>query len=154
MSDGAVLLSSIQHVLNSIGADRQPDNIQQLLEQTKLPSKRKVTNTEHAAFEFMLAGILRSYSEKRYKVAKDAADKMGLLGESDTITPGSKLTVYDGNFVCIHRRVNNSTVRLNADQFITELRKLGVSAEKIEKARALATSETKPACVYEASPKA
>lgn len=142
--DGTKLLNNIQKHLEKIGTDKT----------TGLPTEN-TGNMPHEpiAWELMVAGIIRSYGEKRYDAAKAAALAAGVLGKEADAVPGTKVAVYDGAYVTVTRQVNSPASRLDSKKLVTELRKLGVKQDVIDKAIAEATTQAAPAKRYEAMPK-
>lgn len=142
--DAAKLKGNVQKHLDKIGGDKAtglPDNVGD-----NLPH-------EPAAWELMIAGIIRSYGEKRYDNAKKAAEEAGILGKSADAVPGSKTVTYDGAYVSVIRSVNNASDKLDNKKFIAELRKRGVKQDVIDDAMLHATTPGTPAKRFEAVPK-
>lgn len=142
--DAAKLKGNIQKHLDKIGSDKStglPDNVGD-----NLPH-------ESIAWELMVAGVIRSYGEKRYETAKRSAEEAGVLGKSAEAVPGSKTVTYDGAYVSVIRTVNNASDKLDTKKFIAELRKRGVKQDVIDDAMLHATTASTPAKRYEAVPK-
>jgi hypothetical protein len=140
--DSTKLKANVQKALDKIGNDKL----------TGIPEIGDNLPQEPLAWELMLSGIIRSYGEKRYDVAKKKAEEGKILG-NDTPEPGTKAVVYDGAYVSIIRTVNNAPQKVDMTKFQSALRKLGVSAAVIEKALLEATTAGTAAKRYEAVPK-
>jgi hypothetical protein len=141
--DGAKLISDLNKKFADLGTKGS----------TAMPQIDGMKNTEHLAYELMVAGVLRSAAGARYDAAKEAAKEAGVLGDETDAVPGTKKPVYEGMLVLITRQVNKPAQRLDSKKLITELRKAGVAADVIDKAIRLSTVEATAAKVYEAMPR-
>lgn len=107
---------------------------------------------EKAAWEYMIASIMKSVVEKRQEMAKKEAEEAGVFGVG-AIVEGSKDLVFDGIHTSITRIVNNAASRVDMTAFKTLLRKAGVSQDTIDDCELKATKKSSPAKRYDAVPK-
>jgi predicted GNAT family acetyltransferase len=155
MTDGTKLLSAIHTAFQRIGTRNGHAFPEQSVDTSGTTSNSEVERIfyeERAAFEYMVAGELKSAAEKRHKEAERQVEDLGLLDEIDKVQPGQSATLYQGSIVNISVSVNNPTTRVDTTQLKNELRKRGVAQETIDNAVRAATMENRPAKRKKATP--
>jgi hypothetical protein len=143
MTDTKNIKSEITKTLDVIGTDKH--------ESTAVPHSKN--NRDSLAHELHVAQTIKSYGEGRYNKAKKACVDAGMMGDPEVLVPGATETAFAGQCYVITRSINNPTVKIDSDKLIVALRKLGVSADKIEKAKAEATVTSKPPERFTVAPK-
>lgn len=99
-----------------------------------------------AFITYALSDTIKKRFEAQAKKAKKDMESLGLLDGVNDVEPGNTVQLYDGgSFGSLAVKVSQPASRLDATQFETELRKLGVDADTIEKAKASATKTNSPA---------
>lgn len=98
-------------------------------------------NTFGIAYEFFVAGVLRSVANKRYEAAKLAAESAGLIGDKKSLDVGST-TVATNEYFDIVAKKANSSKRLDKTALHNYLSRKYSEKEALE---ALVASETEQA---------
>lgn len=114
-------------------------------------------NTDPLLHEFYVAAELNSMAKKRYDAAKDKIlddeeTGLGIEAAAARVNEGSSGTLLLGDAYNLNLRINNGSHEYPHADFVSALRREGVSAEVIAKAEARAKRKRAGAKNYSVSP--
>lgn len=101
-------------------------------------------NDEFIAIELYAARKATEYAEARYKRAVSSAIEAGVMFDhkKEPKSDGTNLVYFVGDNVTVSLLVKAGAQRLNAEDFVANLVKLGVKKEIVDKAMASATKKS------------
>jgi len=150
MSTSAKILVAVAKAFDKIGrsnSTRFPEGNVRPIDAVTNEEIDAYFKKEQAAYEFAIAGELRSAANRRFDVAKVGLKDVGILDNLEAIAPGASGVLFSGSIASVSAQVKRASDRVNVKQFCTELRKLGVNQEVIDKALSKATTSGTPAKV-------
>lgn len=99
---------------------------------------------EKRLYEYFVSAEAKSYFDKRFKEAKLTCDQFSDFGNVEKYEPGSHF-IHDGPVVNVTLNVKRPASRVDTTALRSELRKLGVKQDVIDKAFDASSRENSPA---------
>lgn len=114
-------------------------------------------SVDQLAAELSVASLLRTYAEKRYEAVKrrvvtDYEAAISELRENAAATMTKTATTIMGEDYCISLNANRPAMRVDTDELRTELVRLGIKVDLIDKAIKRVTKKATPALIMNAAP--
>jgi len=119
---------------------------------TGMKMPRSDANQAPHAWEYWIACHLASLANKRKERAEQAAVRAGVLidKEKDPHPAGTRDLIFNGDIVSIVLEVRKAAERVDPDEMIKQLIKLGVDEDMLLSVREAATKPSRPAHVFTA----